>query len=334
MMTAKQVDDKLLRSVQTLKTICRIVGGFEGRKDVLYLSDGLAASPGEELFRLVDLLFRKREALLEIHTFNRVGLFSELANHAVAADVTLHTIDARGLINELTTNAEHRREQPIGIGHVKAVNYQQPLQFLAEQTGGIAIVNSNEFVKGLQRIRNAMTTYYSLGFPLGQSTIDRLHSIEIKLSNLEKSKALYRRQFLERSAKSLTGDRTMAGLLFDPPDNLLGLEVIVGEPEHKKNKVWAVQVTAELPMKNLLMPEAEDRAIAELSLFAVASTDEGRTTLQHNQYPVAVHENRGKVLTFEINFELEAGQHRVSIGLLHEDTGMDGFAVAQVDLPE
>jgi VWFA-related protein len=41
---------------------------------------------------------------------------------------------------------------------------QDSLRMLAEQTGGIAIVNQNDFDKGLKRIDNETSDYYVLGY--------------------------------------------------------------------------------------------------------------------------------------------------------------------------
>jgi VWFA-related protein len=41
---------------------------------------------------------------------------------------------------------------------------QDSLRVLAEETGGIAIVNSNDFDKGLKRIDNETSDYYVLGY--------------------------------------------------------------------------------------------------------------------------------------------------------------------------
>ena len=41
---------------------------------------------------------------------------------------------------------------------------QDSLRVLAENTGGIAIVNQNDFDKGLKRIDNETSDYYVLGY--------------------------------------------------------------------------------------------------------------------------------------------------------------------------
>ncbi len=93
--TAGQVDQSLVRTVASLKTLFRSIAGLDGRKAVLYISDGLPMTPGEELFRLIEGLWGYRQALNELPSLQRGPLHEALANHAIAANITLHTIDAR-----------------------------------------------------------------------------------------------------------------------------------------------------------------------------------------------------------------------------------------------
>lgn len=205
-MTAGQVDQSLVRTVDSLKTLFRSISGLEGRKAVLYISDGLPMTSGEELFRLVDALWRYPLALNELPSLQRGPLHEELANHAIAANITLHTIDARGLMSENTTSAGDRYQQPTGLGWTKIRNYQDPLLFLSKETGGVAVVNSNEFKKGLEEIGAAVSSYYSLAFALESPSRDRLHAVEITLPEHPDYRLRYRSDLVERSRMTRVSD--------------------------------------------------------------------------------------------------------------------------------
>jgi len=122
-MTAGQVDQSLARTVESLKTLFRSISGLQGRKAVLYISDGLPMTPGEELFRLIEALWGYSPALNELPSLQRGPLHEQLANHAVAANITLHTIDARGLMSE---NTSHRR--PVALPSSTATSSERVLR--------------------------------------------------------------------------------------------------------------------------------------------------------------------------------------------------------------
>ena len=61
---------------------------------------------------------------------------------------------------------------------------QDSLRMLAEQTGGIAIVNQNDFDKGLKRIDAETSDYYILGYSsTNPDPLKRTRKIEVKLVN-------------------------------------------------------------------------------------------------------------------------------------------------------
>jgi VWFA-related protein len=334
-MTANQIDVNLRRSVESLKTVCRGLGGFEGKKDLLYISDGLPMTPGEELFRLIDLQNpsggggTSGSVLNELHAFYRAPLFEELADHAIAADVTLHTIDARGLLTEHDTTADRRFEMPVTIGYVKARNYQEPLRYLSAQTGGIAVVNTNQFRKGLAQIEEAITSYYSLGFRLGARGNDRVHSIRIELPNHPDNRMRYRRQFLERSDASLVADRTMTGLLMDPLRNDLDIRLSVETVEPQTANSWIGKIALKIPSLHLAAARGTESTSVDLSVFSVSSSEKGRSPLSRTEVVVDLPSDRDAAVQLQINLELDPGFNRISIGILDEVSGMTGFAVAE-----
>ena len=84
----------------------------------------------------------------------------DLIKAANRANATLYTIDPRGLI------AGPDIDQDINMSDWQAFvrESQDSLRVLAEGTGGIAIVNQNDFDKGLKRIDNETSDYYVIGY--------------------------------------------------------------------------------------------------------------------------------------------------------------------------
>ena len=103
---------------------------------------------------------------------------SELTRAANRANASFYTIDPRGLVGmpDLDENIDMVEWQD----HVRSS--QDSLRVLAEQTGGIAVVNQNDFDKALKRIDNETSDYYVVGYySSNPDPTKRRRRIEIKL---------------------------------------------------------------------------------------------------------------------------------------------------------
>jgi VWFA-related protein len=85
---------------------------------------------------------------------------NDLARQANRANATFYTIDPRGLVagQDLDEQVDPNEWET----HLR--KSQDSLRVLAEQTGGIAVVNTNDFEKALKRIDAETSDYYVLGY--------------------------------------------------------------------------------------------------------------------------------------------------------------------------
>jgi VWFA-related protein len=103
----------------------------------------------------------------------------ELTRMANRANTTIFTIDPRGLI------AGNDIDEP--VNPIEWNQYvrksQDTMRTLAEETGGIAVVNQNDFDKALQRIDNETSDYYILGYySSNPDPTHRRRKIEVKVN--------------------------------------------------------------------------------------------------------------------------------------------------------
>ena len=96
-------------------------------------------------------------------TFAESDLAIELADLARAANranASFHTIDPRGMV----ASAGLSYEVPLMSWNRHMSQTQFTMRFLADLTGGVAVVNTNNFGQGLRRIDAEMSDYYVVGF--------------------------------------------------------------------------------------------------------------------------------------------------------------------------
>jgi len=85
---------------------------------------------------------------------------NELTREANRANATFYSIDPRGLV--AGQDLDEQVDPTEWETHLR--KSQDSLRVLAEQTGGIAVVNTNDFDKALKRIDAETSDYYVLGY--------------------------------------------------------------------------------------------------------------------------------------------------------------------------
>jgi VWFA-related protein len=103
---------------------------------------------------------------------------ADLTRAANRANVTMYTIDPRGLVGGADIDEQ--------VDMMEWNNYlrksQDSLRVLAEETGGTAIVNQNDFERALKRIDAETSDYYVLGYYSSNPDPTRKHrAIQVKV---------------------------------------------------------------------------------------------------------------------------------------------------------
>ena len=161
------------------------------RKAVLYVSSGYDFNPFEtsrlkyqaEQMQVEsedlknDPFYRTQQQGTQFAEADLVRELAELTRAANRANATLYTIDPRGLV--AGPDLDEQIETAEWQTYVRET--QDSLRVLAEQTGGIAVVNQNDFDKALKRIDAETSDYYVLGYYSNNpDPLKRTRKIEIK----------------------------------------------------------------------------------------------------------------------------------------------------------
>jgi len=328
----QHLEDETRRSIDALKLLVRTMSGLQGRKSVIYASDGLPASPGLEL-KLV--LGQDSSGPL---FFSPTKQFLDLVQWAAAAEVTFYAVDGRGLVAPGGGAAEYRHRMPHGIDSTYVHNYQDAVAAVAELTGGVAVAGTNDLGGGLDRIHAAMTTRYSLGFPLEVGSEDRAHSIRVVLRDERPLQLRYRKTLVERSPATRVADRTTTAIAFGLSENQLGIRVQIGDPLPLEARGrFSVPITFLVRGDRLLLVREGDVLRGSVSVFAAGGDDEGRRTpLARDHFSVEVpFEKAGALgtLGLETRIEIEEGSWTLAVGLL-DDLGLTtGYTMSDLTTP-
>jgi VWFA-related protein len=332
---SREVRNNLQFAVRALQDLVAMMGGLPGKKAIIYLSDGLPMTPGAELYYEIQEQYQAPSIISESREFDSTDLYDSLVRTAVSAGVTLYSIDARGLTSDSGIEAENRTSRSPLAASIATSNYQDSLLYMADRTGGIAILNANDPTPGLDKIAADFETYYSLGYRLIPTGEDRMHRVEVKVKGHPEYKLVYKSSFIEKTLPTRIGDRVMSGLAFDLKDNPLGIDLKAGEPAPADNNRWTLPVEVKVPVDKIaLIPDGSD-LIGFLMVYYAARDEEGKQSdLQHTEHPIRIPSSdyqsmRRDQITISTSLLVEPGVYRISVGVRDELTNQAGYALAK-----
>ncbi len=162
------------------------------RKAVLYISSGYDFNPFEQsrleedarryhLDNASDLandpFYRTQQSGQLLAESDLVRELAELTRAANRANATIYTLDPRGLIAGQDLDQEVQTQE----WNAYVRDTQDSLRTLSEETGGIAVVNQNDFDKALKKIDAETSDYYVLGYyTKNPDPLRRTRKIEVK----------------------------------------------------------------------------------------------------------------------------------------------------------
>jgi VWFA-related protein len=332
---AREQYNNLTFTVSAIKELIGMMSGLPGKKAIIYLSDGLPMTPGLELFYQIQDSYNNVSVLGESRDNDATDLFRSLVNTATAAGVTLYTIDSSGLQSNAGIEAERSQPRSTLAASMLTNNYQESLMYMAEQTGGLAILNANDPTPGLDKIADDFETFYSLGYRLIPSGQDRMHRIQVKVKGHTEYRLSYRKTFIERTLPTLIGDRVVSGLAFDLEDNPLGVQLSTGDPAPAENGRWTLPVEIRVPFEKVALIPEGDNLVGYLMVYYAARDDEGKQSdLQRTEHAISVpasqyEKARKDFFTVTASLLLEPGRYRISVGVRDELTNQAGYALAR-----
>ncbi|MDP9122734.1 MAG: VWA domain-containing protein, partial [Acidobacteriota bacterium] len=237
----------VLRAIGAMTSVVNVLSGIPGRKALLQVSDGLALTPGEELFQIYAHLcgqqsdaggpnelansllssdtsgsqggdepsYDPNRAQLDAQRYGTGLAFQKLTARASSNRVTIYTLQASGLSGSAAADASvGARERLLTLPNLSsgiAANLRGPLTMMASDTGGRAILDANDLGPDLDRLRDDFATYYSLAYSASHHGDGREHRIELRLKR-PGLQAAYRRSYRDKPSLERAADRTVAAL--------------------------------------------------------------------------------------------------------------------------
>ena len=255
--------------LSSVRDLAAFMEGIRGRrKSILLISEGISYN------------------IFDMFNNSSAGIIIQQANDAVAAatraNVAIYAIDPRGL--SAFEEAVEFAGTPSGVtpsqfsftGQLQDSLRlsQQSLQVLAEQTGGFAAINRNDFAGAFARVVRENSSYYVLGYyPTNDRRDGRFRRIEVRV----------RRPGLQvRARRGYVAPRGRAPNT-RPPANATALDALIGSALNSPIPVTGVPLSLSAAAFKGTAPNASVALTLEMRADAFRFTEKAGTFLDRVQ---------------------------------------------------
>lgn len=339
-------------SFEALGNFVRTLSWLQGRKALVYVSDGVAERPlGTLMEHVQDLmsggatssgaLVESRSGGLAGGTPGTGGVFDRDASMEVGrlqqeVEQYRATGTIRAIVAEANTygvtlfaakpppgDAATSARRSKGRGSLLEISdYREALHALAEGTGGFARTGGGRLGGVLPQAVGGMQSYYSLGLSSSDKVEGEFTPIEVKLRGVRGATAAYRQSYIKKSVRSRISERALAAVIIGESDNRHSMEVSVDAiVPLEGGEMFEVPMWVEFPIGKVDLVDVGGVHRASMRLVVVAmGEDDQLTAAQHLDVPLEVPADAladavESHYRAGLTLRLPAGQQRIALGL-------------------
>lgn len=278
-------------ALEGLAALNRHLASTPGRKQMVFYSPGYATRPSAMLAEIVDSACAAGTtglgasggsyAALGGNDIDSSPLLRAVVDEANLAQVSLYTVDARGLggpgAEAVPSAAVAVTTRTVSGGRLPRVQRasqnapQEILRSLAEGTGGVASMNTNDLGRGFAAAIADSRGHYLLAYaPPADRTRGRFYEIEVKTTRPDLS--LRYRKGYEWLSDEDRAERALAHAILFPE-----LHAADGLAIEARMEAGSLQILTRLPTRSLVFHEENGRFRNDIELQGVLRDDKGKT---------------------------------------------------------
>jgi VWFA-related protein len=325
--------------MQSFASLARTLDAVQGRKDVIYLSEGFESrllvgtrDTDQERDWIVSgeqWKVDQEKRFGNTHLRQQVNFMTDLFRRS---DCVIHAVDIAGLVTESDTAST-----------VARVRGENALFEIANGTGGEVLRNDNDFRAQLERLMTRTSLVYVLAFrPQRTGGEDRFHEIKVKVRS-PGARVSARAGYYEKRAfhvlspleRSLSAADIVANEIpvSDIPARVLALPF----PRQEGSEVRpVVPVLVEVPGDRFLAGQVGPQAMAEIYVYANDSENQLRDFFAQS-IKIDLGINRSKLekggLRYARELSLPPGDYRLRVLVRNAETGRAGLTVQSLHVP-
>ncbi len=311
---AHELSSQVQRVVGAAAATLRGFASPPGRKVMLLIAGGWPFEPTEYAAA------SNRRMIVERGITGGAELLRPLSDTANRLGYTLYPVDAPGLMNsvgDVELSAPQSDSGDFGsFDFVREQSLHASLGFLADETGGRALLNSNR-LDSLPEVAGDTRSYYWLGFSPPWRGDDKVHDIRVRPKN-GAYKVRARDSFEDLSRRSQVSNLVESALLFGNAPSSRPLELEFGRPKRAGFGTVEVPVTIRFPARDvtLLPGEGGYRGLVEVRMAVLDARGE-RSDVPVTEVPIVRSSEppADLVLAFSTALLMRKGRHDVIISV-------------------
>ncbi len=317
-------------TVDAIQSTINSLAGLQGRKNFMYISEGLPATAGLELYEAIREKFQDPSASMQEFDFDMNSKYVKIVSAANANGVTIYTLDATGLATSDLMSAENKTTDVHVNEFFVRQNMQGPIRMMAEETGGIAAINTNDWKGSLDQIASDFSNFYSLGYRSAKGASDRPHKIDVSVKK-KGLKVRTRTSFVEKSVETKTAEAVVASLHYSRSDNPLQASLSVGDPKPYDAENYLLPVRVAVPIGKLGLLPSGDRYEGQFFVYFVVLDVSGKQSdlqIQKQQVTVPAKDiaaAQRKDFYFDVQLIVVPGGQKLAVGVRDAVTNQTSY---------
>jgi len=267
---AETLQDQVKGIVAAATSALRGFANPPGRKVLVLLAGGWPYDPVQ--YAINDY----NRTVLESQLKRGDELLAPLTDTANQLGYTIYAVDIPGLTEDSTTSAEYAAGSNFNDRSTqfqRENNVQYSLQYVAQETGGEALLNAAR-EEVLARVAEDTHSYYWIGFTPTWQGDDGKHKVALS-TRVADLKIRNRAGFVDFSQRRETSMAVESILLFGEGPNSLPLPVEIGTSRKVSGTKMNVPVTIRIPLERLTALPTERGMSAEVELRIAALDERG-----------------------------------------------------------
>lgn len=338
---AEQQGAEIRQLLDGVRSELSILAPLAGKKVFLFLSGGFEFKPGSTMLTYVQRLqgppgSRARAGLLEVNVHDFSQDLEEITRRANASEITFYTVDPRGLeaggMGIPLSGVDETMAARSDMTSLERAGTQDPLVMMARETGGLALINSNDFGKGLSRVDEDTSVYYSLGVTLSKVSAPGYQQVRVEV-NRPGVTVRTRQGYSALTETERAHDRVEATMKTNLSYSAIPVALRTA-PATRAGRNFSLPVTVTFPTSALTFVPDGPTGSAAAELWFGAVDDEGRSSdVAHQETTFQLPSGGADApLTYRATLRLRKGTNRIVVNVRDKATGKMGTAKANVQV--
>ena len=316
------------RRLEALQAVAESLSRIEQKKSIVYFSSGLDGTGAENQAQLRNAVNRAIQGNVAIYPMDMRGLQTVIPGGSATQASLRGTGSYSGRAQESAFNSQF--------------SSQETLSTLAEDTGGRAFLDTNDFNSVFKRVEEDTATYYVLGYRSSNPLRDgRYRHITVKTRipglKLEFRHGYYAPRDFLHSGHEDREQMLVDELNSDLPSTDLDVYLSAAYFRTGDNRFW-IPVTLVVPGSQIPFIKGGDKDKATLDIIGVVR-DELKRPVGNIRDTVKLNldesqEVRRKNVQYQTGFSLPSGLYHLKFILRENQTGQVGSFETDITIPD